>query len=513
MLSTVFFILIGHFDFTAAVARTLGIPNLPELWSNDQVLGFFRLMWQQWLLKCGRGVAPSLDDEAVRGPAPPAAVASAAKITLSSLALGTAASVGAAYVLQTEDHNRPVTEGPPVEPMGSALLERTDSGTMRVPPIPDAVVESVVVSAAIHGSPIMNAGGLGGEALGAATSPIAASSPPTQQQQGQSLDNPERRRRNLQWLRQHFRSLGEIGRLPFCNADLWQLHQYYFSPPFSVTHGMMDDEPGSSPTPFSSSSPVSGESLVGAVGGADVERRVGDVRVGAHAPPPTPALGLPSSRPFSLGLGRAVSFQALGDALAVAAAASGLPPHPHPPPPSHPPSSSHKRRAWKSEDGREHATLDGREGLGDAGAAADLEGGPSAKKRPRAIVGKPRIAYYPRVMAKVQSLGSKPLLEQSLSLLRQLKYVENVIFAGRDPYAASAEAGASRRRSALASDVSYSSASSSPSPSSSPSSTPSPHPLRRPPPLGDDSASRGRAGDPDPLLWHADVEMILLDLL
>ena len=54
------------------------MPNLPEQWSNDQVLGFFRLMWQQWLLKSGRGVAPSQDDDSIRGPAPPAAVAAAA---------------------------------------------------------------------------------------------------------------------------------------------------------------------------------------------------------------------------------------------------------------------------------------------------------------------------------------------------------------------------------------------------------------------------------------------------
>jgi hypothetical protein len=190
-----------------------------------------------------------------------------------------------------------------------------------------------------------------------------------------------------------------------------------------------------------------------------------------------------------------VSFQALGDALAAAAsgmaaaaassdasdaasASTGATPPPLPP-------HSHKRRAWKSEDKDDGAGE--RDGMGDDGGDGGEEG-PSAKKRAKAI-GKPRIAYYPRVMARIQSLGTKPL-EQSLSLLRQLKYAENVIFAGRDPYASGGAP------------------SSSPSPSPSPASTPSP-PRRPLPPAG---VPAGGGADPD-LLAHADVETILLDLL
>jgi hypothetical protein len=38
-----------------------------------------------------------------------------------------------------------------------------------------------------------------------------------------------------------------------------------------------------------------------------------------------------------------------------------------------------------------------------------------------------------KCQAKIQSLGTRPM-EETLSLLRQLKYTENVLFAGRDPY-------------------------------------------------------------------------------
>jgi hypothetical protein len=99
-------------------------------------------------------------------------------------------------------------------------------------------------------------------------------------------------------------------------------------------------------------------------------------------------------------------------------------------------------------------------------------------------------------MAKIKSLGTKPM-DQSLSLLRQLKYAENVIFAGRDPYA--------------------SSPSSSSSGSSSPSTTPSPSGRHRshvaPGSSGISSNQNSNSRVPDDRLSHADVEMILLDLL
>lgn len=44
--------------------------------------------------------------------------------------------------------------------------------------------------------------------------------------------DPERRNKNLQWLRAHLQSLNEVGNLIFNNADLWQLHQYFFSPAY-----------------------------------------------------------------------------------------------------------------------------------------------------------------------------------------------------------------------------------------------------------------------------------------
>lgn len=188
------------------IAMTLGMPWLPEIWTNDQVLGFFRYMWQNWLQKSSTNNETSPQ----RGPAPPAAVAAASKIAFSTLG------PDAPTMFRTEDHNKPLKEGAPVEPAESAFLERTDSGTFSAP--------TSIVSVEMEISEIND----------------WESRPPRVDYKVSTstnvtnslLNDPERRNLNVRWLRHHFRSLSDVGRLPFHNADLWQLHQYFFSPPF-----------------------------------------------------------------------------------------------------------------------------------------------------------------------------------------------------------------------------------------------------------------------------------------
>ena len=46
---------------------------------------------------------------------------------------------------------------------------------------------------------------------------------------------------------------------------------------------------------------------------------------------------------------------------------------------------------------------------------------------------KARFSQSVVLQAKIQTLGAKPT-EQMLALLRQLKYTENAMFGGNDPY-------------------------------------------------------------------------------
>jgi hypothetical protein len=270
-------------------------------------------MWQQWLLKSRQGSEESTDD-GIRGPAHPAAVAAAAKIAFSALGRNTDA------LFQTETHEKPLSERPPVDPAAVALLERTDSGTLKVPifsvasevNINDFVDGEIKVAELVNSTP--------------------APSLPTIRS---PFEKPERRNRNSQWLRLHFRSLSDIGGLPFQNADLWQLHQYYFSPP---TISSDDDSSAGKESTDTGADPVPEAATM-------------------LAPEPI------SSQPQLRSVPGAVSFQELHNAL----------------------SSSSDAFAQSHRGKRPSSTAD----------VEDLDGTRLAKK-PKSL--KPRIAYYPRIM-------------------------------------------------------------------------------------------------------------------
>lgn len=302
----------------AAIAMTLGMPRLPEDWSNCQVLGFFRMMWDQWLLKSRQG-ANGLD-ESFRGPAPPAAVASAAKIAFASL--GPRAT---GKLFRAEQHEKPIVERAPVEPAGSALLERSDSGTMRVPLFTVSSEVQLCDFVDGEGKVAVADNDMPGPQMATVRGP---------------LENTERRNHNLRWLRLHFRALSDIGRLPFNNADLWQLHQFYFSPPLSsMEHDdsiLTDSSPTGTNTLHPSTTSVS-QSFKSA------------------------------SRNGRSTLERTVSFQTLDSAVLAAGALK-------------PSINNHKRRS--------NDTTEDEEG--------------HASKRPKNL--KPRIAYYPRIMVSCQAI-------------------------------------------------------------------------------------------------------------
>jgi hypothetical protein len=313
---------------------TLGMPRLPQNWSNGQVLGFIRYMWQQWLLKSGRGIA-GVGEDGVRGPAPPAAVAAAAKIAFSSLG------ASPAKLFQIEPHEEQPAEQPPMDKADVALMERSGSGTMCVPVFSTSEGD---VSEWIGEKDEANEEGSS-----------HASVPSTIRS---ALEDPERRNRNLKWLRLHFRSLGDIGRLPFNKADLWQLHQYYFSPPYETYSDTENLDGAEEEITDEKSQPV----------------------MDSKAPPPSPAMN-------ASGVARTVSFQTLGDAFAasdIVARAS----------PNNP--NNNKRRP-------------------DEDICEDSK--PAAK---RAKNLKSRIAYYPRIMVSINELVYMEEMCPSLTAITNL---------------------------------------------------------------------------------------------
>lgn len=365
-----------------AITVTLGMPQVLENWTNDQALRFICIMWEHARSQvphtlsspqlqgkpksapAAREMQPAPED---LGPAPPATVVQVAR---KALAIIGDTSGG---TLQTEPHEREISESSPFVPANATLLERSQSGTVRVPPIvttsdtlnPSEVVELWTEPGSEKKS--------GQPHLGAISGTVA---------------DPVRRQRNLQWLRSHYRSLNEVAKLPFNNADLWQLHQYFFSPVGSEEERR---EATDSPLTASSSDEHPEEKFT--------------LQMMKKAPPRHSRTPQPSPCPTDASkksqLGRTVSFQMLGEA----AVAAGV--------------TNHKRQSWLMLEDEEKND------------SSSDEHGPASK---RAKNFKPRIAYYPRIRQKLETLGTKPSQDQTLSLLRLLKFVENVMFEDRNVY-------------------------------------------------------------------------------
>jgi hypothetical protein len=306
-------------------------------------------MWSHWHQQNPSAGAQS----DARGPAPPTIVAAAGKKAFASLSESDEARVQfqQQQVLQ-------ISELPIIDPDTTILVRSKSGQNLQIPTWGEGLEE-------------VKQENFSSESWCSETDSFDRSSY-TESSNG-SLNNltsavkKERRNKNLLWLRGHFQALHEVGNMVFNNADLWQLHQHFFSPSY---------DPSDSLTPDSGSVVKEEERL------AEEHKSVSTA----------------SSSPSALhggGMRREISFQKLQTAVEAA--------------------------LREVDASRPNKRVPGEE---------TNEAAPRAK---RARNLKPRIAYYPRIREKLESLGTKPST-QTLSLLRQLKYIESIILQGKNIY-------------------------------------------------------------------------------
>lgn len=201
-----------------------------ENWTNEQVLKFIRVMWDRYghenehtLLACkesslsvstGGASESSVNAASAKsskaekvGPSDPATVVAAAKSAFA--ALGDAGGA----LLMTEEPQRAISETSPVVSSDAVMLEKTASGTVRVPPLDDSDEEVYPIGK----TSIKN---VSTDSLCTANGKDCPETP---------MD-PVTKKRNMEWLRLHFRSLNGMIQLPYVQADLLQLYRYFYSP-------------------------------------------------------------------------------------------------------------------------------------------------------------------------------------------------------------------------------------------------------------------------------------------
>ena len=352
-------------SLSIAIVMTLGLPQLPEEWENYRVLSFVRFMWTHW--KSTKTVEPSKEiDEAKdlsRGPAPASMVAASSKRAFGSLRKSEESRIAFQNELQNHIDDNPII------PPDTSILVRSLSGNNFLVPSWDEQPIEVPVTAEAESEYVQDSWSSELDSLDQSSYTESSAS----FQNGAALEY-ERRNRNLTWLRSHLQILNDIGNLAFDDSDLWQLHQYYFSPAYNA-----DDNRDDAAEPDMSEN-IDDQNKEETKEGTQAESTV--------APPPTP------SEPENDIIGRAISFQTVGKAIAEA---------------DRPVQRPNKRIS-----------------LGE-----DLKFDQGSAKRAKNST--PRIAYYPRVKERLESEPSVKTLP-TLSLLRQLKYIENVMLEGKNVY-------------------------------------------------------------------------------
>ena len=210
-----------------SIAVTLGLPPALDKWSNEQTLKFIRIMWEQKrreeLELAGSNDEDDEDESNMDqedsgktrysklgkpGPADPTLVVSAAKSAFEAMGDSEGEDLLADTIPPRER-----LDSCPLVVHDAVMLERSPSGNIQVPVV-DEKRERRLSDEVTPMRRVMS------------TSPVPGASA---KKEDISLD-PAKRKRLEEWIGQHITSLTELANLPFNDADLWKLHQYFFSP-------------------------------------------------------------------------------------------------------------------------------------------------------------------------------------------------------------------------------------------------------------------------------------------
>mmetsp|Transcript_1227 Transcript_1227/g.1869 ORF Transcript_1227/g.1869 Transcript_1227/m.1869 type:complete len:830 (-) Transcript_1227:231-2720(-) len=372
---------------------TIGLPSAMENWTNEQVLNFIGLMWEQ-NAKAEKEEDKELDplhflpdvngeDKKIIAPIDASTVVEVAKKAFVSLG-DYGENVFSRKHNYQDSFESPVTE--------------------------DAVmIEDIVVDPNPHQSSDCEAddehvenrierldGAIGmSESLvpkGPAKSFVAKPAEPAVP----CIPDPARKKRIVDWLYKNIQSLNQLAKLPFDPGTLWRLHQHYFTPVVNESGGNVYDSPEITSTRIVSSVPEVSRGMSAEIRTATPSTQSSEENVALQSDPSFS----PASNSVTLPmLKRKVSYRFLGDAgLTGSVKSPGI-----------------------------------TESLSGA-VAKMIEDGASMHSMPhkikRARRNKTRISFLPRIKQKLDS-HLDVCHEKALILMRQLYYVEGALLEGR----------------------------------------------------------------------------------
>jgi len=397
-------------------AVSLGLPPALEHWTNEQVLKFIHLMWermqqdqQQYTVEKdidplrllpsvpGVGGNPKLSS----GPLDPATVVAVAKRAYASLgndgniilarqpgrprepSFESPLSEDAIMLEATTDSTENSTPGQPTQEALSADPASMDVGESSFVPSPGLKISVDVANAHVSGQ---------------------RTPPPSP-----NLPFSDRRKRIVEWLCHNIQHLNELSQLPFNSAELWRLHQHFFTPSIQDHGGVASGT--ASPCPNSvdgNCHSAEGSSIFSHAHSVSASTTQSSDGLIATVPVSEPSLQPHATATRYMGtlpmLKRKVSYRFLNEAVVMAAQTAG------------------GRAEARSSDNIINGTSVSK-------MIEDASGQSMQPKSKRARRNRTRISFVPRVKAKLDSYLDA-CHQKALVLMRQLQFVEQALIGG-----------------------------------------------------------------------------------
>jgi hypothetical protein len=374
---------------------TIELPSALEHWTNEQVLNFIHLMWEQANQSSEAEEQesevdplqflpdPSGDAGKAAGPLDASTVVEVAKRAYSSLGEN-GYEVFARHAIKEYAFDSPLTM--------DAIMDEETNGV-----VADTIIDDVrTVPHGMNGaSEMMTFSAISTKSF------VAAPDEPAKP----AIPDPYRKKRIVDWLCKNIQHLNEFSQLPFNSGELWRLHQHYFTPVVNESGGSVNG----------ASSHDATEDIGRVINSVpDVSRRGANPNDASMVTPSTqsieehctipasdPSLQSPMAAQLTM-LKRKVSYRFLGDA------------------------DKQIYNIQPQERNMQHTN-----GIS---VAKMIEDGAGVQAMPprtkRARRNKTRISFLPRIKAKLESYLDV-CHEKALILMRQLYFVEHALLAGK----------------------------------------------------------------------------------
>jgi Ran GTPase-activating protein (RanGAP) involved in mRNA processing and transport len=379
----------------SATAVSLGLPTALDDWTNEQVLKFIHLMWEQMRNDQGqnseeketdplhllRSLPGNHNNSAPSGPLDPATVVAVAKKAFSSIGPNS----NALFSRHRGRPLEPVFESPIAE---AVMLE--DGVAPSAPPMPSISADPSNI----------DFGDSSDDSTSGFHTPNSASGrPPLPKSPASTLSYDERRKKMVGWLCKNIQHSNELANLPFNSSELWRLHQHFFNP--LIFEG---ERSSRAESPHSMDGMKSIDSTISHANSTVSAPHAGTQSSDTHLSVPVsePSLAIQQGGRYDMGnlsmLKRKVSYRTLHDAA-------------------------------KSNPARAEVRLEDANGASISRLIQDMSGHSMQPKSKKARRNRSRISFVPRVKAKLDSYLDT-CHEKALILMRQLQYVERALLRG-----------------------------------------------------------------------------------